>query len=250
MGYFKKDGDLILVDVPYAEAYIPKDLFGDPESNSTPALFYGDGVKVIGNFTMRFFDSDEQKRESVPLKTFNYPNSIETKPDEIVSKELQLSPDMEPDKYYILKYYKGDIMMYDKVKKSSQNCERFLDFLSAGKMPRGIDYDDLFFIWIKNFKINNVNSGVPSVTLQLILSENCRFIDDPVKQFRKIIGKNDSTAVNTDYQMCNLRKVAGYSAVMNALVFECFGEMLTTSLTMSKNNTKQNRSPVEEVLTM
>jgi len=249
MNEFIKEGDHIVLNVPYAEAYIPKDLFGDPEKGNPTAYLYGQGIRTVGLFNMRFFDSEDVvDRNSVELRTFNYPSVITMYPTEYITETLQLSPDMEEDTYQVLQFVKGDIIMETKTQKRSQNCEEFMNFLIRGKLPKGLKYTDLYFAWQKNFKINSVNPGVPAITLQTIISENCRSKDDAMKQFRKVV-ENDKVSMS-DYRVHNMVNICSNSSVLNALTFERFGDMLTYALNMSKNDVKQNKTPLEEVLTM
>lgn len=248
MNEFAINGDYVVLNVPYAEAYIPKDIFGDPEKGNPAAYNYGEGIRTIGVFNMRFFEDEYQSRESVRLRTLNYPDMITMFPSENEDEKLQLTPDMEPDNYKILKFYVGDIIMNVNSQKNSKNCEAFMNLLIRGKLPVGINYQDLYFAWEKNFEINDVDPGVPAITLQTIISENCRSKDDPMKQFRKVVN-NDGVSM-TDYKVHNMIDICSNSSVLNALMFERFGEMLTSSLLMSKEGTAQNTTPLEKVLTM
>lgn len=54
----------------------------------------------------------------------------------------------------------------------------------------------------------------------------------------------------TDYIPGNMRMVASYTNVMNALTFENMGEMLTTSINITRSGAKQDQTPLEKVLTM
>ena len=51
------DGASIIINVPYAEAYIPYDLVGDPSKGNPVAYDYGEGFCSIGLFNIRFFSS-------------------------------------------------------------------------------------------------------------------------------------------------------------------------------------------------
>lgn len=245
---FRKEGDNIVLNVPYAEAYIPDSIFGDPDKGNPTAYEYGDGIRTTGLFNIKFFNDEDSDRDSVPLRTFNYPNVITMYPSEKETTTLQLSSDMEPDKYKILKFYEGDIIMNTKIQKNSKNCEAFMNLLIKGKLPKGLNYIDLYFGWVKNFQINGVNPGVPAIILQTIISENCRSKDDPMKQFRKIA--SDPGVRLIDYKVHNMVDICSNSSVMNALTFERFSDMLTSSLNMSKDGIIQNTSPLEKVLTM
>ena len=58
------DGKYIFINTPYAEAYIPDELFDnlvDADEPKASSLAYdtGEGIVTIGLFYMRFFDSAE-----------------------------------------------------------------------------------------------------------------------------------------------------------------------------------------------
>lgn len=245
------DGENVLLNVPYAEAYIPYDIIGDPQKGNPVAYRYGDGFRTIGLFNIRFYNSDQDDRASSPLRTFKYPNVITTYPsDSGEVSTLQLDPNMEPDKYCILKYYEGDVIMSvaSASQMSSKSCEVYMNQLIMGKLPKGINYMDMYFSWVKNFQINGQNPGVPFVTLQMIVAANCRYAKDPSIEFRKVV--NNPDVKMTDYEVHNMVDIASASSVFNALTFERYGDMLTSSLNMSKQDKKQITTPLEEVLYM
>lgn len=251
MNEFMKKDNYIILNVPSAEVYIPYEIVGDPSKGNPVAYEYGNGVRTIGLFNMRFFDKDEiekKDRDKSPLRTFNYPNLITMYPSKKDTEILQLSADLEEDKYYVLEFHRGDVIMEAKSQKSSKNCETFMNFLIKGKLPKGLNYTDLYFAWERNFQINGVNPGVPSITLQTIISENCRSKNDPMKQFRKVV--SDKGVTMTDYKVHNMVNICSNSSVLNALTFERFSDMLTSSLNMSKTGQAQNTTPLEKVLTM
>lgn len=247
MREFAIHGDDIVLNVPYAEVYLPMDVVGTASEGKPTAYEYGEGIRTTGLFNIRFYNSDQETRESKKLRTFNYPNVITMYPSEKEILTLKLSPEMDQDKYLVLKFYQGDRIMSKKIQKKSTNCEDFMNLLIKGKLPKGLSYSDLYVAWKKNFRINGMNPGVPAITLQMIISENCRSKDDPMIQFRKIV--NDSKVSLYDYRVHNMVDICSNSSVLNALAFERFGEMLTSSLNMTKSGIKQNTTPLEKVLT-
>lgn len=249
---FIVSGDNIVVNVPYAEAYIPVELFKNVEKesqlNSAVAFMDGSAVTTVGIFNMRLFPTDDPSiREKVPIRTFNYPSPITTYPDDVVKMKLTLG-DIEEQEYSVLQYTRGSIMMPVNNPKDSGNCEKFLNMMMRGKIPNTIPYSHILEIWNKNFQINGIAPGVPSVILQAIIAEQARCKDDPTIPFRKQIGVDK--AGENDYVFANVRTVASYTSVFNALTFEDMSQMLTTSINMTRSGTTQNKSPVEKVLSM
>ena len=250
MKEFINDGENIFLDVPYAEMYIPEDYFGDPETEeqakSAVASEFGKGIKVIGIFNIRFFKSEDEPRDSQEVRTFMYPTSIETYPTEYETATLTISG--ITDKYRILKYYQGDIIMSSYNKQDFDNCNKFITLITSGKIPKTVKYTDIFHMWLKNFRINGLNPAVPAVLMQVIVSEMCRDPKNPVNQFRKVAGKGKVDML--DYLGMNMNAVSAYSSVMAAMSFERLGDKIATSLTMTKDGVKQNKSPVEKVLSI
>ncbi len=134
-GELMNDGKYIYINSPYAEMYIPEDIIdtptGDPKPSSV-AYEYGNGFVTMGICYMRFFKRPEDSREDVPVKTLIYPNLIETHPTDS-SKGVALMINGKADRYRILKYEHGDVLMEATSRKSSQNCEAFMRLLSSGK---------------------------------------------------------------------------------------------------------------------
>ena len=199
---------------------------------------------------MRFFDSDENirdNREKIKTKTLIYPNKIETFPSGNMSKET-LTINGTTDTYRVLRYYKGDILMSSSSQKSPNNVELFTKLVMAGKVPSSLSYDELYFTWKKNFEINAVNAAIPPVLLQAIISKVCRNPNNTSEEFRKTLGKKKVDPY--DYIMLSMNQISAYSSVMTSMAFERFSEKLTTSLIMTKEGTPQEKSPIEQVITM
>lgn len=251
---FIASDDNILVNVPYAEAYISSDLFReiDKESEITATIAYknGEAITAVGVFNMRFFADEDAPRESAPLRTFNYPVPITTYPDEILENvTLNLSGTNDPEaaqKYTVLCYHRGNIMMARRIEQSSDSCEKFLSMVMKGKIPNSIPYDHLLKTWESNYEMNGLSPGVPSVIMQCILATQCRSKKDPAIPFRQEMGTGKAS--QTGYVFANMRTVASHTSVFNALTFEDMSAMLTTSINMTRSGTKQARSPVEKVL--
>ena len=250
MNEFIRKDDKILLNVPYAEAYFPYDLYSDEdETPSSLAVRYAEGFRIIGIFNIRFFDSDQQPRESAKLRTFSYPNMILTFPTDSTKLKLQLSPEMQPDKYLVLQYYMGDVIMNAEEVQSTSNCTKLLNMITKGKVPNTIPYDQFVSsIWEKNFDINHFDPRVPSITLQMIWSEMCRNPDNMNEPYRFIFGKGGASPYG--YATGNMNNVAAATSVFSALSFERIKEKLASSINMTKSGVEQHRSPVEEVLSM
>ena len=245
------DGKYIYINCPYAEMYIPEEIIDTPTGDAKPSSIsyeYGTGFVTFGICYMRFFKDPNQSRNDVPVRTLVYPNLIETHPSDS-SKGIALMINGKADKYRILKYEHGDVLMEATSRKSSQNCEAFMRLLSSGKIPNSLTYDEVYQAWMDNYAINGMTPNAPAVMLQAIIGEMYRDPSDPSRQFSKVIGANPKVDPRS-YQAMSMNAVSAYSSVMSALSFERMAEKLTSSINMTKSGVKQKKSPIEQIITM
>jgi hypothetical protein len=242
--FIKRDGKIIL-NVDHMDAYIPLDMFSSDESKSAIAAEYGEGFKILGIFNVRLFMTPDQSEKDAPLRTFNYPNMIETYPSSFTNRKLDLTGEEMP--YKVLHYTQGDVVMPASMPKSANNCTKFLNTLTAGKLPNTMPYSDIIVAWHKNMDTNGITPPIPSMYMQAIVAEKCRSRKDPSLSFRKVYGKNMSS---NEYIMTNMRGTAAYSSVFASQTFEHMGRMFGTSVNMTRRDIPQNVSPIEKTLYM
>lgn len=245
MNELRKEGECIYINTPYAEAYIPTSLF--TETESSVAYFYGDAIKVLGMFHMRFFKSEEdaEDRDKHELRTLKYPNTIETHPTSYHIETLTLNGIEE--ECYVLSYYLDDVLMESKSVQNVLHCEAYMDALLKAKLPKSIDYQAILLNWVKNFKTNGIHPGTKAVTLQIIISENARYAGDLSLPYRKFAATAD-TIKPDDYVMVDMNAITANNSVLSGIGFERVKEKIATSITMSKSGKKQNISPLEKVI--
>lgn len=250
-GELMNDGKYIYINTPYAEMYIPEEVIDTPDGDPKPSSFayeYGNGFVTMGICYMRFFKDSKAARDTVPIKTLVYPNMIETHPTDS-TKGVALMINGKADRYRVLKYEHGDVLMEATSRKSSQNCEMFMRLISSGKIPSSLSYDEVYQAWMDNYAINGMSPNAPAVVLQAIVAEMYRDPSDPSRQFSKVIGANPKVDPRS-YQAMSMNAVSAYSSVMSALSFERMTEKLTSSINMTKSGVKQKKSPIEQIITM
>lgn len=244
--FIKRDGKIV-VNVDHAEAYIPDDVFGSDESAASIAYEYGEGFKIFGIFNIRLALKADDDILKCPLRTFNFPNMIETYPAASETRTMALMPGDDEQKYRVFIYRQGDIMMDAVMTKSAGNCTKFLNAFSAGKLPNTLPYNDILTIWHKNFETNDLSPACPSMYMQAMIAEKCRCKNDISKSFRKVYGKD---MTRSDYITTNMRGTTAHASVFAALSFEDFGRMLGTSVNMTRRQLPQSISPIEKTLYM
>lgn len=238
---FKKtDNDIIFIG-NYMEVYIPYFYF---EKNIAELI--GDHFRTFGLLNFRTF-ADIDGTRPFKLRTFNIPVEILTYPsggyDE---KKLDLVGNGE-EKYYIAKYYNGDILCKSKLVASKLSFRSFLEILIAGKLPPTLPYDRVMDIWQKNFELSDVNFNIPDVIKEIVITQLYRSKKDISIPFAYVIGKNPNTSPY-DYQTASPREIVKVSSTYAGLAFEDFNQMAISGINNSKSNKEENKSPMEAIL--
>lgn len=246
------DNGNIILAAHKMEAYIPIELFDEDRSttdvsHAAVASTYGEGFRVIALFSVRIALTEKDDIEKAPLKTYNYPQLIETYPSSSYDATLLLPGSVEPQTYRVFVYEKGDIVQSEHIVRNADNCTKFMDTLIKGKLPNTLSYEDVFKAWIKNFEINGANPGIPYMYLQYIIAEQYRVAGKPSESFRMVYGKD---MTRNDYMPVNMRGSVASSSVFTGQTFEHMGRMLTTGITMTRKGSEQKRSPIEDIISM
>ena len=249
--FIKKDGK-ILVNVDLLRAYIPGDLFDDDRISidivhSAVASTYGDGFKLVGVFNIRYANGDDaaKKIDSTPLRTFLYPNIIETYPSNAYTEKIAFNKGDTLETYRVLEYNRGDIMMDAKIKRDADNCTKFLDMINKGKIPSTLRYEDVYNAWVKNVEINDFDPKVTYMIMQFIIASLYKRRENIDQQFRFEYGK-DMTSNN--YYTTNIRGSVASSSVFANQTFEHMGRMLGNAVNITRRGLDQEASPIEKVL--
>ena len=248
--FIKKDGKII-VNVDLLYAYIPDALFNEEQVSvdvvhSAVASTFGDGFKVVGVFNIRYANGDDaaKKIDNTPLKTFVYPNLIETYPTNARSERISFKGE-EPELYRVFEYNRGDIMMDAKIKRDTDNCVKFLDMISKGKVPSTIRYEDVYLAWVKNVEVNDFNPEVTYLIMQYIIATLYKRRKNIDQQFRFEYGKD---MTSNDYYTTNIRGSVASSSVFANQTFEHMGRMLGNAVNITRRDLDQEPSPIEKVL--
>lgn len=242
MDFFSSDGNFIYLEKPYCEFYIPLSYFKDTAGFATDN---GDILSVLGIFDIYFFDNGN----ITDKKVMNLPSWIDLFVYSSENGVVSLPGREEGVKCRIVKYFKGDKIMSNRIVEDSENAETFLRFITQGKLPQSIPYDKSIQVWRKNQEVNSVNLGVPSVIEELILSVSYRDKDDFTKKFATVIGNNPNVSPY-DYKMASIRQICQYASAFTALTFEDMDSMITTALNRTREKTPEATSPIEDIIKM
>lgn len=234
---FKSDDLHIYLNISYAEFYIPMYYF-----DSRWAIRGSGTISVLGLFNIGLFENGKLKE----IKFMNLPTTIELEVYD--EEERTLSFEGSPDtKCLVLKYLNGQKLMESTTIEDSENAQTFLDIIVKGKLPPTIPYSKVLTVWTKNQELNNVNFGVPSSILEMILAVAYRDKNNMEKKFSTVIGLHPETS-EYDYKMAKIREICQYASTFTAMTFEDINAMITTSVNRTRENKYEMESPVEKII--
>lgn len=238
MEYFKDDGKFICLEAPYAEFYLPNSYF---EGKFADDL--GNIIRTLGIFNVGLFVNGELKE----IRVFNVPTFIDLFVGDYEERSIKFGDEEIATPCKVLRYNKGDKIMNNTIIEDSENAEKFVGFINAGKLPNSIPYSKALEVWLKNMNLNSVNLGVPYVIYELILSASYRYKKDPTQKFG-YAAANDMSIGDHDYVMSRIREICRFTSTFTGVTFEDIDAMITTSLNRTKTKTEEPYSPVEGLL--
>ena len=238
MSVFRSDGNFIYLDIPYCEFYIPMYYF---DTTKRFAEDLSDKIDVLGFFNVGIFENGKLKE----LRTLNLPTRIIIFVYDSELREVELS-DGNVVQCKVVKYLKDAKIMQSMIFQDDSNAKDFLKFVTSGNLPGIIPYSRFLDVWRKNQEVNDVNFGVSSVYLELILSTVCRNPNDMTQKFSTIA--SNSGVSDFDYVTASIRQICQYNSTFTALTFEDMDSMITTSLNKSREKIPERESPVEKII--
>lgn len=238
--YFKSDGQFIYLEYPACEFYVP-DYFFDEKSKY--AVDKGSILTTIGLFNVGFLNTKGDVEE---VRTLNIPTWIDLFIYETREDKVDI-PGEGLTKCKIITYYKGNKITNATFIADTANVKSYFDFISNARVPKSIPYKDSVKVLEKNQALNNMQLGVPSVILELILSVFYRDKNNLNNKFSVAITKEDGTT-EYDYRMLNARNICKYASTYIGVTFEDMDNMLTAALNRTMNKEKEEEAPTEFVL--
>lgn len=238
MGVFRSDGSYIYLDVPYCEFYIPMYYF---DTTRRFAEDLNDHVEVLGIFNVGIFSNGTLKE----MKTLNLPTMISIYVYDSEFREVKMT-NGETMQCKVVKYLKDAKIMQSVIFEDDTNSKNYLKYITSGNLPKIIPYSKANEVWRKNQELNNVNFGVSSLYLELILSVMHRNPNDLSQKFAKIA--SNPGVSDYDYASASIRQICQYNSTFTALTFEDMDSMITTSLNKSREHVKEHESPVEQII--
>ena len=213
--------------------YVPEKFF-----DTKNATIIGEYVKLIGVLNYAIFDKNGKHSG---LKQFNLPTEFITKPGSIDKiKDVQLTSYSPKQDYRVLKYKKGDEILCDEnIAQDVINIENFYRLFIWGNLPNTIPYNELQDYFINNMDLNGFSYGTTMQLIGIVISEDCRYLEDPSKPFR-LAKTKDMHAYIQD----NIRNIAKYTSPFASITKENWDDAVVAAITTPA----RKDSPMEKIL--
>jgi hypothetical protein len=236
MDFLKEVNGSLVNTAAELNIYVDKEFFDDGL-----AVELGESIRTIGLFYVGVKTSPTSKeiihRVTIPANVrINFSNRFQS---------TNAFEGKDPVDFECARLGQGDIFMYttDHVQ-SIDSCTAFLRAFNLAKIPSTVPYDDLVGTYKGAGEYNGIGFGVPSLIVEIIISELCRNTSDTTQPFRLVAG----TGKAGSYKMIPIKKIAEVSSVFNAISFENLNQAIQSSISMTRSGKKQRVSPVEKTI--
>lgn len=230
----KKDNSVLFNGAGEMLVFVPEKMY-----SLKLAFSAGEYQNVFGLLSYCVTDAKGKKG---PLRLMHEPTRFLTKPFSVEKlKGAKLTKNTKEQDFRVFTYKKGDPIIVDvRVPQNIDNVEDFLNLVViTGNMLGTVPYDRMWKYFMKNIDINGASYGVSAQLFGMILSENCRDLENNEKPFRLSKSK-DMTA----YNLIGIRDVARLASPYSAFISENFGQ----SVVYSMMNDKKVEIPLEKVM--
>lgn len=231
-------GEKVIFTGSKMDIYIPK-YFLQPEEKI--ASIIGNELNTIGLFW--FFADGKFYELQLPVK-FSFQFS------EKRNYTGKIKPTMPSLEYTIFTLKTGDAFMTDvSYKQKFEDLAEFISKMIEGaKLPPTVEYDEVFTLFARALEITGINAklGVPSLTIEFILSELFREKKNMTNPYRLVYdGKRYSPF---GYKMVRIVKVPSLNSTFTSIIGEDLKQQIVSSILRTREKKGEKVSPIEKVM--
>lgn len=239
--FLKRNGDVYVFTGEELHVYVPDEYF-----EKKLASDFGTSLFVFGLLNCQAFKGGKPVGK---LEIMNVPTMISMFPTIMEPETLTLRKGDEPERYQVAKFYNGDTFTHVNVAQDTDYVDTYIRILTGGKLPRTIPYDKILDTWQKNLDIQNVNLGVPSNVLEIIIREIYRDPKKPQQTFAMKLNKEQNVSP-LDYRGAGIREIAALNSTFAGMTYEYMDQMINSGINNSAYQKSQSDSPIEKIIKM
>lgn len=230
-----------LFDGEKMEIYIPSNYF-DPSSGLATVM--GSKINSFGTFMFKVYGN---KNDNLGvLYSMNAPLDVKFSFSNVSTSTTKLTSDLPEESYRVFTLHKGDVFMDSDVYiKSGMSVFTFIaKLVHGGKMPATVKYSDALVMYLDSLRLHGIGLGVPSVILELVLSELYRSKKDTTRPFRLDYTKDKPF----DYKMVRITKIPEMVSTFTGIASDDINHKIAVGVLRNKEGKKDMKSPIEKVL--
>lgn len=214
------------------ELFIPDLFFKSGLAEEVGSSFY-----VFGNLRSLHYTNKDDERSKAKKAILYYPLMFYTKPNHVDQEKIDIGDGEQ--KYWVLTYYKNDILMTtNEVIQDANNVQNIMNLTMAGKLDM-VEYAKIPDMIQLCKYYNGIDFGVPAMYEEVIVADYYRSKNDPS------IPARFEAAVTTDkhYYAKGIteREKVSFTSTFAGLTFED----MTAMLTMADNAKRANREEIK-----
>lgn len=220
------------------ELFIPDSFFKSGLAEEVGSSFY-----VFGNLRSLHYTNKDDDRSKAKEAILYYPLKFYTKPNTITQEKIDFGD--EDQKYWVLTYYKDDIVMTtSEVIQDANNVQALMNLLMSGKLDI-IEYDKIPNMIQLCKYYNGVNFGVPAAYEEVMVSDYYRSKKDPAipARFEAAMTKDPHYYAKGITE----REKVSFTSTFSGLTFEDMTTMLTMADNAKRDGREEIKSDVERV---
>lgn len=231
--FLKKVDKGIICDVFEMGIIIPKDYF-----ELGIAEMIGEKLQTLGIFYFYV-----KKTNSSPPKKYllNIPSPIKIQ----FTKVIDSKTEDKDSKIFIMT--EGDTFMESEtIVKNPNNVYKFATLFHSGNFPK-TTYEAIYTQYMQVQFDNKTLLGVPSSTIEGIISEICRWNKDTSKPFRLGLAKN---AKPNDFKMIGIRNLPRQLSTFSGITFEDINQSIASGIARTRTGKEEKITSIEKIVKM
>lgn len=223
-----------IVKKEFLEVILPKKYFDRKISE-----FVTDKINTLGLFDMYAYD-DPDGEGKYKKYVMRFPSMILLTPSNIREETV------DGEFIYVLEFYKNSIFTESNLfTQSTDPVVKYVDMLFNNYIPKQLSYTTIYTMLKLTATLNKVNYKVPSMILQMIVSEMCRNPNNPNEPFRLLLTKKPDTS-ESGRQLISLKELSKYATTFGAVSSGYISFGLSRSVINAKTGANELDSTIEK----
>lgn len=239
-----------LVETPNKQVYFDNGykleiIIPDSYFDEEMAIENGREISTVAIFIIRYY----KEPNSTNFKTYQMllPETISFTFSEQDTIKLINDETKTEETGRIFTLYKKDIFISNlEIAQSDSNTEAMVKLHFNARIPNSVKYSDIIKLYIENMATNRCSLKVPGAILEIMIGELARTKNNIDIPYRVAINSTDD---EYGYKSVSIKNLPNIISTFTAMTSEDITNALISSVTKTRNNSKERETPIEQVIT-